>query len=200
MSGILVSFIFVKCHLVLEIEWSLLLIVVVSYLLGMIQPRLTCLAYVLTVVYLIDSLLKFHLNYVILMNLTGALHIVEGLLTYYFGATKNEIIMRYRKKKIARGYKSYGRWFVPLLFFKLQDSYVPLVASIIYYNETFVFTAKEKAHKMGIWIGLFGFVVLILTFLTANKKVPLFLSLILISFLHEGLFKIDAYIEKEMSY
>lgn len=199
-SGILISFIFIKCNLVLEVEWPLLLIVVVSYLLGKIHPRLTCLAYVLTVVYIINKIFQFHFNYYVLMSLTGILHVVEGLLTYYFGATKSEIMIIYKEKKIARGYKSYGQWFVPLLFFKLQGIYVPLLASIIYYNETFTYTAKEKAQKMGIWIGVFGFVVLLLTLLSYHKKLPIFISLVGMSLLHEGLFKIDAHLEKETPY
>lgn len=193
--GILISYICIKYNLTLEIEWNLFVIVIVSYLLGKIHQRFTCYAYVLTVVYILDSFFKFHLDYSVLMILTGMLHIVEGILTYYFGAISSEPLILTKEVK---GYKSYEKWFVPLFLFKLQGIYVPLIAVTIYYNETFTYTAQEKAHKMGIYIGIFGLQVLFLTFLEYYYKVPLFICLIMMTVLHEHIFIIDAELENKI--
>lgn len=131
------------------------------------------------------------------MSLTGVLHLIEGILTYLFGAIENEEILIYKEEKIAVGHTSYGRWFVPLLFFKLQGFYVPIFANIVYYNETFHYTSEEKAHLMGLSIGLFGCILVGVTVLVYYIKLPLIFGLILMSLLHEGLFKIDAYLERE---
>lgn len=184
-----------------------LLIVIVSLVLGMYQKKLTCMAYVIPCIYFFDQLLillhikeqPFQIAYIQLIILTGILHFAEGILTFFFGSMRQQAIITYRQDKIAGGYQAYGRWMIPLLFFTIKGYYVPLIAGIVYNNETFTHSVGAKAEKMGSGITIYGALLLIMSQLCIRQKFALSLLMLIVSLLHEMLFIWDAKLEKQRS-
>ena len=185
-------------------DGSFLLVVGVSFILGKIKPKWMCLAYVMAVIYGIDCLLIylgikskfFNLGYPQMIYLVGILHLLEGLLTFSFGGKHSMPIMTYRGEKAAGGYQCYQRWLIPLLFFKMNGIYIPIIVSIVYANDSFTYTPEEKAKRMGILIGGYGIVMLVIARLIVGIHMPLVFVILCMPLLHEGLFLMDAYIEK----
>lgn len=169
-----------------------------------IDGRLTCLTYVVACIYTIDYLLVmlgwksafFELSYGRLIYLVGGLHFMEGILTLFFGDKKTQAVVKYRGKEIAGGYRAYGKWLIPLLFFSFRGIYVPIVAAIVYFNETFVMSPKEKSKKMGLLIGSFGLLILAIGFLVEKGLLALTTGIWLMPIFHELLFWIDNTLEK----
>lgn len=166
--------------------------------------KLTCLAYVLAIIYVIDEILVlsglkseyFRLAYVEMICLVGILHAIEGILIFSFGGNQNVAIITYKGKKVAGGYQSYGRWFIPLLLFSINGLYVPIVAMLVYLNESFVLSSKAKARYMGIWIFIYGLGIIMLGYFTKKGNLPLLLTMLTMPLLHEILFAIDYHIEQ----
>ncbi len=193
----------------IQIEWTFLIIVGVSLIVGRIQPKWTCLAYVMAGIYVIDALLVWsnlksnlmNLNYEKMIYLVGILHMLEGGLTFSFGGKQSIPIMAYRGEKVVGGYQSHQRWLMPLLFFKIKSFYVPVIVSIVYANDSFTYTPKQKAKKMGLLIGSYGLLILYIANLVNDGRVSLTLGMFMMPLLHEGLFLMDDYIEKgELKY
>ena len=194
----------IRQEFVIQLEWSFLLIVVVSLIMNKINPKLTCLAYVVAVVYIIDWLLAwmglkgdlFKIDYVKMIMLVGSLHGIEGILTFFLGGKSSYPIMAYRGKTVAGGYQACGRWLIPLLFFSINGIYVPIIAAVVYYNESFVLSPKEKAKKVGSLIGGFGILVILIARLVVRGDISLGVGVLSMPLLHEMLFILDTYIEE----
>lgn len=190
--------------IVIQFKWSFLIIVIVSLVMNKINPRLTCLAYVIAVIYIIDWLVVqmgikldlLDLGYIEFINLVGVLHVIEGILTFFLGGKFSYPIMAYRGKIVAGGYQAYGQWLIPLLFFSINGIYVPLIAAVVYCNESFVLSPKEKAKKMGGLISLFGIFVMLMAKLVARGDVSLGVGVLSMPVLHEFLFMLDTHIEE----
>ena len=185
-------------------SWSFAIVVGTSYIAGRIKPKWTCLAYVMTVIYAVDYLLVWiglksklmDLSYEKMIELVGILHILEGALTFSFGARKSIPIVTYEGEKIAGGYQSHQSWLIPLLFFKIKGFYIPVMVNIVYANDTFTYTPEEKAQKMGLLISTYGLVMLFIARLVSLNYISLTLGLLGMPLLHEVLFLIDDYLEK----
>ena len=202
--GSLVSLLFMYFKEDIQMNGSFVVVVGVSLIAGRIRPKWTCLAYVMAVVYGVDNWLVWmcvksklmDLSYEKMIDLVGVLHMLEGVLTFSFGGKQSIPIMTYRGEKIAGGYQSHQSWLIPLLFFKIKAFYIPVIANIVYANDTFTYEPKEKAKKMGILIGGYGLVMLYIARLVSWKHIPLTLAILGMPVLHEGLFLIDDYLEK----
>lgn len=203
MSFIL-SISFILLGIQIPISYAYLLIVIISLGVNRIDPKLTCLSYVLSMVYVIDEILVslgikvhyFELAYEEMICLVGLLHAIEGILTFSFGGNNSSAIMTYRGKEVAGGYQAYGRWFIPLLLFSIKGIYVPIVAAVIYANQSFVLTPKAKAKYMGSWIFIYGLGVLVLGYFTKKGDLPLLLTMLTMPMLHEILSSMDCHIER----
>ena len=188
----------------ISISWTFIFVIMVSLIFNQLDTKLTCLAYVMAFIYVLDEILVlsklkagyFNLPYIEMIYLVGVLHAIEGILTFAYGGKQNLAVMTYRGKKVAGGYHSYGRWFIPLLLFSIQGIYIPIIAVIVYANDSFVLTPKDKAKRMGIWILAYGLVIMLLGYVTQKGILPLILSMITMPILHEMIFSIDNYIEQ----
>lgn len=204
MMSVLLSTLVVLSGIKIPIGWAYLLVLIISIIMNQINSKLTCMAYVMPIIFIIDETLVlsglkssyFNLAYVEMILLVGILHCVEGVLTFSYGGNKNTAIMTYRGKKVAGGYQAYGKWFIPLLLFSINGIYVPLVAAVVYANESFVLRPKTKARVMGSWIFVYGLTLIVIGYLTSLGDLPLLFSMLTMPILHEILFAIDTHIEQ----
>lgn len=204
MISLLLSMLVVLTGIKIPIGWAYLLVLMVSIIMNQINSKLTCMAYVMPVIFIMDGTLVllgvkshyFNLAYLEMILLVGILHCVEGILTFSYGGNRNSAIMTYRGKKVAGGYQAYGKWVIPLLLFSINGVYIPLVAAVVYLNESFVLTPKSKARVMGSWIFVYGLTVIVIGYLTSLGDLPLLFSMLAMSILHEILFAIDTHIEQ----
>lgn len=202
--SVLLSTIVVLAGIKIHIGWAYILVLIVSIMMNQIDGKFTCMAYVMAMIFIIDEVLVlsaiksnyFNIAYVEMILMVGGLHCIEGILTFSYGGYRHSAIMTYRGRKVAGGYQAYGKWFIPLLLFSVNGIYVPVLAVVVYLNESFVLTPKAKARTMGIWIFLYGVVVLVMGYLTSLGDLPLLLSMMSMPILHEILFAIDAHIEQ----
>lgn len=182
-----------------------MLIVIISLIMERYQSKYTCMAYVVPCIYFLDQLLillqikeqSFQLAYVQLISMIGILHFFEGVLAFFFGSIRQQVLVTYREDKIAGGYHTYGRWMIPLLFFTIKGYYVPLLAGIVYNNETFTHSAGSKAEKMGGAITIFGAIVLVLSQISKKGQLSLTLLILIVPILHEVLFIWDWLLEEQ---
>ena len=193
----------IRNGLTIKLEWSFLWIVLVSFIMGRIAKKLTCLAYVVAVIFMIDWIfisveLKetlFNLSYVKMISLVGILHLIEGIFTFLWGGQNSFPIITYRGEKIAGGYEASGQWLIPLLFFSIDDIYVPIIAAVVYGNQSFVLSPREKAKTMGGLIGGYGLILMSIGYLVEEELMPLTIGMLSMPLLHEFMFIIDDYIE-----
>lgn len=205
MIGLVLSLLMIKQGLVIQVEWSFLLIVLVSVLANKINKKLTCLAYVMTMIFVLDWLLVavglketlFNLSYIKMIYVVAMLHFIEGIFTYLWGGLQSYPIITYRGKEVAGGYEASGSWLIPLLFFSMGGLYVPIVASVVYYNQSFVLSPRKKAKIMGASIGGYGLILLGIGYLVAEGMISLIIGILCMPLLHEILFMIDDYIESK---
>lgn len=175
-----------------------------SFILGYINKKWTCLAYGITCVYFIDFLLMmfkareehFNLPYEKLILLVGVLHIVEGLLTYLYGSKQNRCIVSYKRNQITGGYEAYRKWYIPLFLFTIKGFYIPLLCVIAYGDETYTMKPEEKARKSGKCILSYGLFILLIGILISLAKLPLLVGIIVMPVTHEILFVINHLMEK----
>lgn len=181
---------------------SYLLIVVFSWGISKVSTKFSCLSYIIPLIYFMEQGLRrvapipcFQIAYKELILLIGVLHFTEGILTFFFGKDRSEVVITYEGSNIAGGYQSYGKWIVPLLLFSVQGIYIPILAGIIYLNRTFTQIVEEKVEKMGIAIALYGLVIFILDELVRQDKFSLMKMMILMPCMHELLFVWDKILE-----
>lgn len=171
---------------------------------GRMNDRLTCMAYVIPVIYFFEQLIlklqviiePFGLEYVQLIIVISVLHFTEGMLTFFFGSRRSRAVITYMDNEIAGGYQSYGRWILPLLIFSINGIYVPILTGIVYFNETFTKGVEEKAQKMGIVIALYGIAIMGIHYFIKQGTLSLMLAMILIPALHELMMIGDRLYEK----
>ena len=203
--GVLLSGIMIKTGQGIQLEWSFLMIVILSLVMSRIHPKLTCLAYVLAVVYGLDGVLiffgikenYFKIDYVSMIQVVGILHIIEGLLTRFCGGKQNRAIITYRGEEIVGGYQSFEKWLIPLFFFKMKEMYIPIVAGVVYCNDCFTMSPREKAKKMGRVIEVYGLSILVFQKLVIQGILPKWIALFSMPILHEIIFFIDGFIEEK---
>lgn len=177
----------------------------ISIILSKIKPKYACLAYVISLIYIIDWLLQEAgltqetlLPYDKLIFLTGILHATEGFLTGQYGSRDFKEIT-YNKKKIAGGYHLYRKWYVPLLFFSIEGVYIPIFTLVTYSDETYTMPPKEKSRKMGLVIKLYGCILLVLAFLIHLDYCEVDIGILFMFLLHELMFAINEQFEKNGS-
>lgn len=186
------------------VSWELVILLLMSLILGFIDKKLTCLAYVTALVYLMDTILVgfklkamyFTLPYEKLILIVGALHMLEGLLTYLFGARENQCIINYKRNQITGGYQAYRKWYIPLFLFTIKGVYVPLLCVLIYTDETYTMKPEVKAKKSGQCIGVYGSIILLVGLLVCFRKMPLVLAMMIMPMAHELLFVINDWMER----
>lgn len=188
----------------IPVHWGYLFIVIASWAMNKIGPKWTCLAYVVPGIYLIEQLLFISgiwvegvkYRYMELVVLIGCLHFIEGILTFCCGSYRQQAIITYRGEKIAGGYRSCGKWIIPLVFFTFKGIYFPILAGVIYNNETFTHSVGDKAQKMGLAITSYGIGVIILAQVYQSEimSLPILLGLVLLG--HELLFAYDDFLER----
>lgn len=192
----------VGLHLGIPFTLGILILIPISLIGGWINPKYTCLAYVVPITYVIDCLLHAinmrqtqlipYENFIILI---GILHAIEGFLTTEYGANDYKEITNYERNKIAGGYQLERRWYVPLLFFTIKGFYIPILAVLAYTDETYNMKPKQKATKMGFVIKLYACTILLLGTLTKLGYIPLILTIFFTLILHELMFAINDQIE-----
>lgn len=180
-----------------------LLILIFSWIFHWINARFTCLSYVLPAIYGIEQLLSygglgehpFQFAYGPLMLVIGMLHLSEGILAFCCGKIRSQAVISYNEDKIIGGYEAYGRWVVPLLLFTIKGIYIPILAAIIYFNETFTRSVEEKAEHMGLAIAFYGLGILILERCVRRGQLSLTAAMIIMPILHEMLLGWDRIME-----
>lgn len=157
-------------------------------------PLTYCLERVIN--YTVSADISFELDYGGLICLTGLLHIAEGILTNFYGYKENELIVTYKKDKIAGGYKLYRKWRIPLLLFVYKGIYIPTLAMMIYADESFTMFPKQKAQKMGRWIGIYGAALCYSILLYRRHYLNIFEVMLFAALGHESIFAINRLYEK----
>ena len=204
MLGLLLSGVAVINNYGEPVSIELILLVIASMILGRIDKRLTCLAYVITIIYLVDTglvLLKlkenyFTLPYEKLIVLVGVLHMIEGIMTYFYGAKDNLCVINYKGNQIAGGYQAYRKWYIPLFLFTIKGYYVPLLCVLVYGDETYTMVPELKSRKSGKYIFIYGCLILIVGIAVVLNKVPLPIGIMLMPIAHEMLFAINHFLEQ----
>lgn len=202
----MISLVIMKLNLGIPFTWGVVLIIPAGIIGGMINPRYSCLSYSICIVYIINFILKGIgivrsdlMPYDSLVILIGALHFAEGILTCIYGSKDEQYVIDYKRNKIAGGYQTYRRWYMPLLFFSVQGIYVPILAVIIYADETFTMTAKQKAKVMGSLIGGYGLLIASLGILSKQQVIPIPIAILAATIFHDTLFTVNDYIESKVS-
>lgn len=203
--GIGISLLMMILGISIPCTLSMLLLIPITFIGYLINPKYTCLAYVVPAIYLIDCILQLtglkakdstpFLAYENFIILIGILHAIEGLLTVQYGANNSKEITNYNKINIAGGYQLDRRWYVPLLFFSIKDFYIPIIAVIAYTDETRTMKPVQKASKMGLIIKLYACTILGLGVLLKLDYIPLSLAMFFTPLFHELMFAINEQLE-----
>ncbi len=188
-----------------EVTFELIFLVIGSIILGKINVRLTCLAYVASSVYIIDLLItllgikgsEFNLPYEKLILLVGIMHIIEGFMAYFYGAIDNVCVLNYKDKQIIGGYRAYRKWYIPLFLFEINGIYLPLICIMAYCDETYTMMPSRKSHINGTSVLIYGVVVACIGFLTIIGILATSIAMLIMPIAHEVLFMIDEHLEKE---
>lgn len=190
--------------MIIELHWGYLVIIILSFIVGKFNTKYTCLAYILPCIYFIERILVanhileegYAFAYSELMMFIGMLHFMEGILTFFFGSKRSEVIVAYQDEKIAGGYQFYGKWIMPLFIFSIKGIYIPLVSMIMYYDQSFTHKLEDKSEKMGLAISLYGLMVLAARELMIGHVLSMSVVMLIIPFLHEMLFVLNVYLER----
>ncbi len=204
MFGLLLSGVAVINHYGEPVSIELILLVIASMILGRIDKRLTCLAYVIAIIYLIDTglvLLKlkenyFTLPYEKLIVLVGVLHMIEGAMAYFYGAKDNLCVINYKGNQIAGGYRAYRKWYIPLFLFTINGYYVPLLCVLVYGDETYTMVPELKSRKSGKYILIYGCLILMVGIAVVLHQVSLPIGIMLMPIAHELLFAMNHFLEQ----
>ena len=188
-----------------EVTFELIFLVIASFGLSKINVRLTCLSYVVSFVYLVDLVITllgiknfyFDLPYEKLILLTGTMHVIEGVMAYFYGYVDNTCVVNYKDNQILGGYKSYRRWYIPLFLFKVKGIYLPLLCVMAYCDETYTMIPKKKTHRNAIMVAIYGLVVIYMGILVLSQRMLIVIAMTIMPLAHELLFIIDEYLEKE---
>lgn len=187
---------------------NLFVVLPISFLSSFINRRLACLAYCIPVLYACNQLAAalggfeniehlFRLPFGELILITGVLHMTEGILVMLDGGKESKCIIAYKRNKLAGGYQTYRRWFVPLFLLSLNGFYFPILALIAYKDETFTMVPKSKVILMGKLILIFGIAACLMGYLGLRGMLSLGIIMAIMPFLHEGMFWIDKMIENK---
>ena len=204
MFGLLLSGVAVINHYGEPVSIELILLVIASMILGRIDKRLTCLAYVKPNIYQVDTglvLLKlkenyFTLPYEKLIVLVGILHMIEGIMAYFYGAKDNICVINYKGNQIAGGYRAYRKWYIPLLLFTINGYYVPLLCVLVYGDETYTMVPELKSRKSGKYIFVYGCLILMVGIAVVLHQVSLPIGIMLMPIAHELLFAMNHFLEQ----
>ncbi len=204
MFGLLLSGIVVFNNYGQPVSIELILLVLASMILGRIDKRLTCLSYVIATIYLVDTgliLLKlkenyFTLPYEKLIVLVGVLHMIEGIMTYFYGAKGNQCVINYKGNQIAGGYQAYRKWYIPLFLFTINGYYVPLLCVLVYGDETYTMMPELKSRKNGKYIFIYGCHIFLIGIAVVLHQVSLPIGIMLMSIAHEMLFAMNYFLEQ----
>ena len=188
-----------------EVTFELIFLVIGSFILGKINVRLTCLAYVVSLVYFTDLIITllgikkepFSLPYEKLIVLVGVMHMVEGFMVYLYGAIDNVCIVNYKDEKIIGGYRTYRKWYIPLFLFKLNGIYLPLICIMAYCDETYTNIPVQKSKRNGVAVFIFGVIITYMGLVVLGGRMIVMLAMAIMPLAHELLFMIDEYLEKE---
>lgn len=159
--------------------------------------------------------------------LVGLLHLIEGLFILLTAHSRAVPVLSKRDDKIIMGHIMHKSWVLPLSVLVLQiglvssggtdmPSWWPLITysgydtnmfytlfpmigmlsySTIVYNET----PKERTRFSGISIILFGIITLCVGVLSIGSFVLQFVGIVLMIFIHEGMYHLEQIREKKMS-
>ena len=203
--SILLSLVVVIFDLGAEITFDLIFLVIGSFIMGQINIRFTCLAYVVSALYLLDLVITLlgikqdylNLPYEKLILLVGITHVVEGIMAYLYGDIDNASIVNYKEEQIIGGYKTYRRWYIPLFLFKLGGVYLPIICVMGYCDETYTTNPSVKTQRNGITILIYGLIMIYVGMMVLNNKVPIVVAMIIMPLAHELQFVVSDYLERK---
>lgn len=181
------------------------MIIPVSFLCSLIHKRLTCLSYGIPILYLVYKLILsmgsdyglLRLPYTEFILLIGILHMVEGIMTILDAKKHSKCIIAYKGNNLVGGYQTYKRWCIPLFLFCFKEIYLPMLAVLVYADETFTMVPEKKTVLMGRCILTYGVVTGVLGYLCMRTSFPLAIGILCMPLLHEGLFIINKRIENK---
>lgn len=202
--GIVVSLFLSYIGLNFEVDMNILILIPIAFLLMIIHPRFGCFSYVVPVAFIIEGGMRlvnqsfYQLNYEMLINLVGILHIIEGLLVMASGWHHAYSVPIYEHKKLVTYKMMRHIWIVPL-FFTLSSTHttVPLYALLAYGDHAKVRSPKAQSFLTGCLILLFGLILTLLGCYTHPKGLQISGMILLMPVLHEFIFMIEEYCNKK---
>lgn len=187
-----------------EVDMNILILIPIAFILMLIHPRLGCFSYVIPIAFIIEGGMRlmnkplYALNYDMLINLVGILHIIEGLLVIASGWQHAYSVPIYEDKKLVTYKMMRHIWIVPLFFNLSQtQTVVPLYALLAYGDHAKVRSAQAQSLLTGCLILLFGLTLTLLACYTHPKGLQISGIILLMPVLHELIFMVEEYCNKK---
>lgn len=183
-----------------QVDTNILVLIPIAFVLLIIHPRLGCFSYVIPVAFVIEGAMRllgqtyYQLNYPMLINLVGVLHILEGILVMVNGWQNAYNVPLYENKKLVTYKMMRHIWIVPLFFNLLGTStVVPLYALLAYGDHAKVRSTKEQCLLTGSLILIFGLILTLLGFYIHPQRLQVSGIILLMPALHELIFIVEEY-------
>jgi len=139
----------------------------------------------------------FALPYSNLIIVVGIMHMIEGIMTVLSRHQYKEVIVAYKRNTLVGGYHVYRKWFIPLLLFYIRDFYIPILAILVYADDTYGAEPSRKTGIMGGYILGYGVVIALLGYMAFREFFPLQLAMMCMPVLHEQIFEVNRRVEGE---
>lgn len=203
--GLGFSLFMIYFDLTIPLTLQLLAIPAASLICGKIDRRLTCLAYCIPVIYFlsifsrrIEHVLWIPLPYAKLIILVGILHMLEGMMTSMSCQYDHQPKIYYQQDHLIGGCHTYKKWFIPLFLLEFKSFYIPVLAILIYANDTFLTCVIRKTAYIGIFIFIYGLIVAGIGYLSLTSDFPLELAMVSMYIFHEILSNINTWLENKL--
>lgn len=201
--GLLMSMLLSYFNLTVQVSPNILILIPIAILLIMIHPRFGCFSYAIPIAFLMEGILNllntnlYTLDYKMLINLVGVLHIIEGLLVIGFGASYARDVPIYENKRLVTYKIMRHIWIVPLFFTLSQEQAIlPLYAILAYGDHAKVRSPREQSRITGLLILLFGLILFVLGKYAHPNGLQVSGIILLMPVLHEMIFVVEEYCNK----
>lgn len=201
--GLIISMMLSYFNLTLHVDTNILILIPIAILLIMIHPRFGCFSYAIPIAFMIEGVFNlFHvtlytLDYKMLINLVGILHIIEGILVIGFGAHHVRSVPVYENKKLVTYKMMRHIWIVPLFFtLSKEQAILPLYAILAYGDHAKVRSPRAQSLLTGLLILLFGLILFVLGKYTYPNGLQVSGIILLMPVLHEMIFVVEEYCNK----
>lgn len=200
--GAVVSLILTSLGICIPITKGMFVLIPITIGLVIINPKWGCFSYVIPIAYGIQvvgrlfqkDLTWLSLYYDQMIILIGILHIIEGVLVAVYGHENCKKVPLYKEGKLVSGYVLKKYWPIPLMVFQYSGSVVsliPVYAMLGYADVTLGYNPRSKSRGMGMILVLYGSVITVLGYLTQRGVLSVFLVMLLMPMLHEGMFLVN---------